>query len=97
MSMKNFNDTIGSRTRDLSNCGTVPQPTALPRAPHFTFTFTFSPRMDSLKEKIYSSARPLNADQELRQRLIKFHPLGTWRFEKSPIKRLLKDVGDCVD
>ena len=31
--MKNFNDTIGNRTRDLQACGAVPQPTAPPRAP----------------------------------------------------------------
>jgi len=33
MSMKNSNDTIGNRTRDLPTCSVVPQPTALPRAP----------------------------------------------------------------
>jgi K+ transporter len=32
MSMKNSNDTIGKRTRDLPACSTVPQTTALPRA-----------------------------------------------------------------
>jgi len=31
MSMKNFNDTIGNRTRDLPACSAVPQPTAPPR------------------------------------------------------------------
>ena len=31
--MKNSNDTIGNRTRDLTACSAVPQPTALPRAP----------------------------------------------------------------
>ena len=31
--MKNSSDTIGNRTRDLSTCSTVPQPTAQPRAP----------------------------------------------------------------
>jgi len=30
--MKNSNDTIGNRTRDLPICSAVPQPTALPRA-----------------------------------------------------------------
>jgi hypothetical protein len=34
MSMKNSNNTIGNRTRDLLACRAVPQPTALPRAPH---------------------------------------------------------------
>ena len=33
MSMKNSNDTIGNRTRDLLACNAVPQPTAPPRAP----------------------------------------------------------------
>jgi len=31
MSMKNSNDTIGNRTRDLPTCSAVPQPTAPPR------------------------------------------------------------------
>jgi hypothetical protein len=33
MSMKNFSDTIGDRTRDLPACSAVPQLTAPPRAP----------------------------------------------------------------
>jgi len=33
MSIKNSNDTIGNRTRDLPTCDAVPQPTAPPRAP----------------------------------------------------------------
>ena len=32
MSMKNSNDTIGNRTRDLLTCSAVPQPTAPPRS-----------------------------------------------------------------
>jgi hypothetical protein len=32
-SIKNFNNTIGFRTRDLPACSAVPQPTALPRTP----------------------------------------------------------------
>jgi len=31
--MKNCNDTIGNRTRDLPNCSAVPQTTAPPRIP----------------------------------------------------------------
>ena len=31
--MKNSNDTIGNRTRDLPACSAVPQPTAPPRTP----------------------------------------------------------------
>ena len=34
--MKNYNDTIGNRTRDLPACGAVPQATALPRAPNLS-------------------------------------------------------------
>jgi hypothetical protein len=34
MSMKNSNDIIGSRTRDLPACSAVPKPTAPPLAPH---------------------------------------------------------------
>jgi hypothetical protein len=34
MSMKNSNDTIGNRTRDLPACNAVPQPTAPPRWIH---------------------------------------------------------------
>ena len=33
MSMKNCNDTIGDRTRDLPACSAVPLPTAPPRIP----------------------------------------------------------------
>jgi hypothetical protein len=32
MSMKNSNDTVGNRTRELPACIAVPQPTAPPRA-----------------------------------------------------------------
>jgi hypothetical protein len=31
--MKNSNDTIGNRTRDVPACSAVPQPTAPPRTP----------------------------------------------------------------
>jgi hypothetical protein len=34
MSMKNSNDTIGNRTRDLPTCSEVTQPTARPRTPN---------------------------------------------------------------
>ena len=33
MAMKNFNDIIGNRTRDLQACSAVPQPIPPPRAP----------------------------------------------------------------
>ena len=34
MSMKNFDDTIGNRTRGLLACSAAPQTTATPRTPH---------------------------------------------------------------
>ena len=34
--MKNFNGTIGNRTRDLPACSAVPQPTVTPRTPYST-------------------------------------------------------------
>ena len=37
ISMKNSDDTIGNRTRDLPDCSAVPQPTAPPRAPSSKF------------------------------------------------------------
>ena len=43
--MQNSNDTIGNRTRHLSTCSAVPQPTALPRAPHY------GPEVDSASNR----------------------------------------------
>ena len=40
MSMKNSNDTIGNRTRDLQACSAVPQPTAPTRIPFSNCTFS---------------------------------------------------------
>jgi hypothetical protein len=42
--MKNSDDTIGNRTRDLTACSAVPQPNEPPRAPqinHNTRNFVF--------------------------------------------------------
>ena len=49
--MKNSNDTIGDRTRDLPACSAVPQPTAPRRAPvvrtiHYNFSSPFLKFMD---------------------------------------------------
>ena len=38
MPMKNCNDTVGNRNRDLPASSTVPQPTAPPRAPYLKET-----------------------------------------------------------
>jgi hypothetical protein len=41
MSTKNSSDTIGNRTHDFPTCSAMPQPTALPRAPHSWNTLIF--------------------------------------------------------
>jgi hypothetical protein len=49
MSMKNSNDTIGNRTRDLPTCSAVPQPTAPPHSPSMHYIqkelFTVEPNV----------------------------------------------------
>jgi hypothetical protein len=42
MSMKNFNDTIGNRTRDFPACSAVPQPTAPPAACPLIYFYLFA-------------------------------------------------------
>ena len=44
MSMKNYSDTIGNRTRDLPACSAVPHPTAPPRAPKQPLVVTWNHR-----------------------------------------------------
>ena len=47
--MKNSNDTIGNRTRDLPTCSAVPQPTAPPRAPlYIILLLLFVNKIDQL-------------------------------------------------
>jgi hypothetical protein len=41
MSMKNYSDNIGNRTRDLLACSAVPQPTALPRARIYIYIYIY--------------------------------------------------------
>jgi len=41
--MKNSNNTIGNRTRDLSACSAVPQLTAPPRVPVITYSMLYRP------------------------------------------------------
>jgi hypothetical protein len=53
MSMKNCNDTIGNRTRNLPACSAVPQPTALTRAPTYTIR-TANPSKD---KRFFSSPK----------------------------------------
>jgi hypothetical protein len=42
--MKKSSDTIGNRTRDLPAFNVIPQPTAPPRAPHFSISLPYTPR-----------------------------------------------------
>jgi hypothetical protein len=53
MSMKNCNDPIGNRTRDLSACNAVPQPTAPPRAPP-TYVFVLLSVMVNTDKKRFT-------------------------------------------
>jgi hypothetical protein len=48
MSMKNFNDTMGNRTRDLPACSAVPQPTA-PQAACSKVTYIVDRNMSKIK------------------------------------------------
>ena len=52
MSMKNSNDTIGNRTRDLPACSAVPQPTAPPRSPEIPQKKCEKKRGQSIPAKI---------------------------------------------
>ena len=49
--MKNSNDIIGDRTRDLLTCGVVPQPTALQRTATIEQNFLFLLAGNSSKKK----------------------------------------------
>jgi hypothetical protein len=49
MYIKNFNDTIRNRNRDLPACSAVPQPTAPPRAPVSPVPQFNTPTRDSIK------------------------------------------------
>jgi hypothetical protein len=59
MSMKNFSDTIGNRTRDLPACSAVFQPIAPPRAPNlsgfcsFIFTGIGQDLISDVKDKLH--------------------------------------------
>jgi len=48
--MKNYNDTIGNRTRDLPACSAVPQPTASPRA---FFQIKYTETITKLERCVY--------------------------------------------
>jgi len=50
MSMKNFNETIGNRTRNLPACSAIPQPTAPSSTPVLTLVQTKQIRMNIHKQ-----------------------------------------------
>jgi len=51
MSMKNSNDTMWNRTRDLPACGVVPQPTAPPRAVNKVMTLKIPNKIKNIWTK----------------------------------------------
>ena len=51
ISMKNSNDTIENTTRDFPDCSAVPQPTATPRDPIYTYPVYIYIRQHSIKVK----------------------------------------------
>ena len=62
--MKNSNDTIGNRTRDLPACSAVPQPTAPPRSPVKQFAYPIL--MTSLKDRLSTRCSTLENPLTLR-------------------------------
>jgi len=65
MSMKNSNETIGNRTRDLPACSAVPQPTAPPR--HRANHAKFNPHYVAPKKLILNkkkNAQPSTAGHQ---------------------------------
>ena len=65
--MKNSNDTIGNRTRDLPACSSVLQPTAPPRAPY--------KEMSTFKKKITLSRQVSCAQTVANLVLCRFAPV----------------------
>jgi hypothetical protein len=53
MSMKNSNDTIGNRTRDLPTCSALSQPTETPRAPVYVIRSTNARVLGCLSHAAY--------------------------------------------
>ena len=60
--MKNSNDTIGNRNRDLPTCSAVPQPIAPPRAPLSCETLRY---LQTFRKKILSPSSGYNSILEL--------------------------------
>ena len=56
MSMKNSNDTMGNRTRDLPDCSAVPQRNAPPPAP--SISKIFKSKMVAVLDRDMLNARP---------------------------------------
>jgi hypothetical protein len=52
--MKNFIGTIGNRTRDLSACSSLPQPTAPPRFPLSVERKVFVPKISKMLIQLFT-------------------------------------------
>jgi len=63
--MKNSNDTIGNRTRELPACSAVPQPTAPPCAPFTHCWFYILRFLKSITSKIEKFVHGLGIANEL--------------------------------
>ena len=73
MSMKNSNDTIGNRTRDLPTCSAVPQPTALRCALHHAGFFCKSNSRSALLRISLLQDRNMNRHIQLNPPWIHVH------------------------
>jgi hypothetical protein len=74
MSMKNYNDNMGNRTRDPPTCSAVPQPTALPRAVRKRRENEFSQvcQIDCYKNSNLKQAVRLDANCRIRRYVSRF-------------------------
>ena len=77
--MKNSNDTIGNRTRDLPACSAVRQLTASPRAPHSTVIKPEISRDYVTSKDFSSSAIPVHVLREIKKLIGKFVPVPSMK------------------
>ena len=86
MSMKNSNDNIGHRTRDLPACSAVPQPTALPPTP---VNYLYA-----VNKFLYKLPEDGDNAETCRSRLIKVHRL--WNYSFFCVFKVLKYLASCT-
>jgi len=101
MSMKNSNDTIGNRTRDLPTCRAVPQPTAPPRAPScLTYIGIYRPSVLNypLNTVLLLSTNHIRIVRSVRlcQSMLLFREVATWRMTVLHIDNIKWSRGHLV-